>query len=67
MFDGIDESSKTVLQENSTSVIMNIIKQKILPHCAVIVSSRPRASDIFYHQVTTKIEILGFTTDASWN
>ena len=60
IFDGFDELPENLQKD---SLIVDIIKQKILPHCAVVVSSRPCASAILCHHVTTKIKILGFTMD----
>ena len=60
ILDGYDELPE-ILQKDS--IFVDIIKRKILPHCAMVVSSRPCASQTLHRQVTTKIEILGFTVD----
>ena len=60
VFDGFDEFSYN-LQKNSSNVIIDILKQKVLPQCSRLMTSRPCASEIFDCKVTRKIEILGFT------
>ena len=58
LLDGYDEYPSH-LRENS--LIANILKRQVLPHCGLIVSSRPHASEHFHRQATTRVEILGFT------
>ena len=60
LFDGFDELPEILQKDN---LIIDIIKRKVLPHCAVVVSSRPCAAEILCCQATTKVEILGFTID----
>ena len=60
LFDGFDELPETLRKDG---LIVDIIQQRVLPCCTVMVSSRPSASEILHRQVTTKIDILGFTTD----
>lgn len=59
LLDGYDEISKSLQKD---SLITNIVKRKTLPHCGLVVSSRPHASVVFHH-LTTKIEIMGFLVD----
>ena len=58
LFDGFDEYPET-LQKNS--LIANILKRKILPNCALVVSSRPHATVHLRDQATIRVNILGFT------
>ena len=58
LFDGFDEFPIT-LQKNS--LISDIIKRRVLPHCGLIVSSHPHASAHLRHLATVKVCILGFT------
>ena len=62
LLDGLDEFSNN-LQKNSSNVIVDIIKQKVLPQCSILVTSRPCGSEILNRKVATRIEILGFTRD----
>ena len=58
LFDGFDEYPET-LQKNS--VIADILKRKVLPYCALVVSSRPHATVHLREQATVRVDILGFT------
>ena len=58
LFDGFDEFP-IALQKNS--LINDIIKRRVLPHCGIIVSSRPHASVHLRDLATVKVCILGFT------
>ena len=58
LFDGFDEFP-IALQKNS--LISDIIKRRVLPHCGLIVSSRPHTSAHLRHLATAKVCILGFT------
>ena len=58
LFDGFDEFPNA-LQKNS--LINDIIKRRVLPHCGLIVSSRPHASAYLRNLATVKVCILGFT------
>ena len=58
LFDGFDEYPEE-LQKNS--FIADVLKRKILPYCALIVSSRPHATVHLREQATVRIDILGFT------
>lgn len=60
LFDGFDELPETLQKD---SIFVDIIKRKVLPHCAVVVSSRPCASKILHHRAAIKIEILSLTVD----
>ena len=62
IFDGFDEFSNN-LQKNSSNVIIDILKQEVLPQCSILVTSRPCASEIFNYKITTKVKLLGFTRD----
>ena len=58
LLDGYDEYPET-LRKNS--LIASILKRKVLPHCGLIVSSRPHVSVSLREQATVKVDILGFT------
>ena len=58
LFDGFDEYPEA-LQKNR--LIADILKRKELPHCALVVSSRPHATAQLREQATIRVEILGFT------
>ena len=58
LFDGFDEFP-VELQTNS--LICKILNRKVLPYCALIVSSRPHATVHLREQVTVRVDILGFT------
>lgn len=57
LLDGYDELPET---ERKSSLFIDMLKKKVLPQCTLIVLSRPCAFADLY-QVTTKVEILGFT------
>ena len=58
LFDGFDEYPKD-LRENS--LIADILKRKVLPYCALVVSSRPHATVHLRKRSTVRVDILGFT------
>ena len=58
LFDGFDEYPER-LRENS--LIADILKRKVLPRCALVVSSRPHATVHLREQATVRVDILGFT------
>ena len=58
LLDGYDEYPRD-LQEASS--IADILKRQVLPHCGLVVSSRPHASQQFHKQATIRVDILGFT------
>ena len=58
LFDGFDEYPED-LQKNS--LIADILRRKVLPNCALVVSSRPHATVNLREQATIRVEILGFT------
>ena len=60
LLDGYDELP---LSEREESFISNIIKHKILPLSAVVVSSRPHASTSLRSNALCQVDILGFTKD----
>ena len=62
VFDGYDEFCRS-FPENSSNVIVDILNQKALPQCSIVMTSRPCASIIFSRKITRKINILGFTRD----
>ena len=57
LFDGYDEYPE-MLQKDS--LIADILKRKELPHCGLIVSSRPHASARLREQASVRVDILGF-------
>ena len=58
LFDGLDEYPEA-LQKNS--LIVDILKRKVLPYCALVVSSRPHATVYLRERATIRVDILGFT------
>ena len=60
LFDGYDEFPEH-LQKHS--LITSILKRKVLPHCGLVVSSRPHASVKLRQQATIKVDILGFAKE----
>ena len=58
LFDGFDEYPET-FQKNS--LIADILKRKVLPYCALVVSSRPHATVHLRERATVRVDILGFT------
>ena len=58
LFDGFDEYPEE-LRENS--LITDILKRKVLPYCALVVSSRPHATVHLRERSTVRADILGFT------
>ena len=58
LFDGYDEYPG-MLQKDG--LIADILKRKELPHCGLIISSRPHASVKLRQQATVRVDILGFT------
>ena len=58
LFDGFDEYPEK-LRENS--LIADILKRKVLPYCALVVSSRPHATVHLRERATVRVDILGFT------
>ena len=58
LFDGFDEYPEE-LQKNS--FIADILRRKVLPYCALVVSSRPHATVHLRKQATLRVDILGFT------
>ena len=60
LFDGFDEFPGH-LQKGS--LITSILKRKVLPHCGLVVSSRPHASVRLRQQATIRVDILGFAIE----
>ena len=58
LFDGYDEYPERLRKD---SLIADILKREVLPHCGLIVSSRPNASVSLRGQATVRVDILGFT------
>ena len=58
LLDGYDEYPETLRKD---SLIASLLKHKVLPHCGLIVSSRPHASVSLRDQATVRVDILGFT------
>ena len=56
--DGFDEYPEE-LRKNS--LIADILKRKVLPYCALVVSSRPHATVHLRERATVRVDILGFT------
>ena len=58
LLDGYDEYPEHLRE---SSLVANILKHKVLPHCGLVVSSRPHASGHLHKQATVRVDILGFT------
>ena len=58
LFDGFDEYPEK-LRKNS--LIADILKRKVLPYCALVVSSRPHATVHLRERASMRVDILGFT------
>ena len=60
LFDGFDEFPEHLQKD---SLITSILKRKVLPHCGLVVSSRPHASVRLRQQATIRVDILGFAKE----
>ena len=58
LLDGFDEFP---IELHKDSLISKIINQKLLPNCALVVSSRPHATVHLRERATVRVDILGFT------
>ena len=58
LFDGYDEYPERLQKD---SLIADILERNILPHCGLVVSSRPHASAGLRKQADIRVDILGFT------
>ena len=58
LFDGFDEFP---IDLQKKSLISKILNHKVLPHCALVVSSRPHATAHLRERATVRVDILGFT------
>ena len=58
LLDGYDEYPEHLQKR---SLVANILKRRLLPHCGLVVSSRPHASEHLCKQATIRVDILGFT------
>ena len=58
LLDGYDEYPRDL---QKASLIADILKRRVLPHCGLVVSSRPHASQHLHKQATIRVDILGFT------
>ena len=60
LFDGYDEFPEHLQKD---SLITSILKRKVLPHCGLVVSSRPHASVRLRQQAAITVNILGFAEE----
>lgn len=58
LFDGFDEFPAHLQQG---SLVMDIINREVLPHCGLVVSSRPHMLEKLHSKPALNVEILGFT------
>ena len=58
LLDGYDEYPEHL---QKSSLMADIIKRQVLPHCGLVISSRPHASGHLREQATIRVDILGFT------
>ncbi|XP_065915924.1 protein NLRC3-like [Dysidea avara] len=60
LFDGYDEFPVNLQKD---SLVADILKRQVLPHCGLVVSSRPHASVRLRQQATIRVDILGFAKE----
>ena len=60
LFDGYDEFPVNLQKD---SLVADILKRLVLPHCGLVVSSRPHASVRLRQQATIRVDILGFAKE----
>ena len=60
LFDGFDEFPEHLQKD---SLITSILKRQVLPHCGLVVTSRPHASARLRQQATIRVDILGFAEE----
>ena len=60
LFDGYDEFPEHLQKD---SLVADILKRKVLPHCGLVVSSRPHASVRLRQEATIIVDILGFAEE----
>ena len=58
LFDSFDEYPEDLWKN---SLVADILKRKLLPYCALVVSSRPHATVYLRERATMRVDILGFT------
>ena len=58
LFDGYDEFPEDL---RKSSFIAKILNRRVLPHCGLVVSSRPHASVHLRKKASVRIDIVGFT------
>ena len=63
VFDGADEA-KDLLSENSQSVLLQLLKARLLPEASIILSSRPGVCPDLQDHCSTFYEIQGFDSEA---
>ena len=60
LFDGFDEFPEHLQKD---SLVADILKCQVLPHCGLVVSSRPHASVKLREVATVRVDILGFAEE----
>ena len=60
LLDGYDEFPVNLQKD---SLVADILKRQVIPHCGLIVSSRPHASVGLREDATIRVDILGFAED----
>ena len=60
LFDGYDEFPEHLQKD---SLVADILKRNVLPHCGLVVSSRPHASVKLREVATVRVDILGFAEE----
>ena len=60
LFDGYDEFPEHLQKD---SLVADILKRKVLPHCGLVVSSRPHAPVRLRQLATIRVDILGFAVE----
>ena len=60
LFDGYDEFPDNLQQD---SLVADILSRQVLPHCGLVVSSRPHASVKLRQKATIRVDILGFDNE----
>ena len=60
LLDGYDELPEKL---QKSGLIADILRRETLPHCGLVLSSRPHASKKFHNKATLMVEVLGFTEE----
>ena len=59
LFDGYDE-----FDSSNNSFITSILYRKVLPHCRILVTSRPTASYLLHRMADIRVQVMGFNDES---